>query len=180
MQHVLALRNVTLRCRLVELPATVRTLNVVAGVANRRWWKVTQSSTCCQMRLNLLRRANRIYELLVLASPICLYLWFLRFFARFLRSFYRERFQIRSLDSVHGRVELLSLLLDGLCADLFVKGDAILGKTASAHLTGDQIHSETIIRPVSSSEVFSTVIGITPSANHIARNEIPNMPSRDL
>lgn len=78
-QHVLALRNVTLRCRLVELPATMRTLNVVAGVADRWWWKVTQSSTCRQMCLNLLRRANRIYELFVLTSPIRLHLWLLRF-----------------------------------------------------------------------------------------------------
>lgn len=138
-QHVLALRNVTLRCRLVELPATMRTLNVVAGIADRWWWKVTQSSTCRQMCLNLLRCANRIYELFVFASPIRLNIRFLRFIGLFLWTFLRERFQIRTLNPVHRCIELFPFLLYGFRTNSFMEAHTILCKTTSAYLTGDQI-----------------------------------------
>lgn len=78
MQHMLALGNVPFRGGLVEFPATVRTLDIIAGVAGRGWRQILQTPTCRQVRLHYLSRANRLDKLLMFAPPVRLEVRLLR------------------------------------------------------------------------------------------------------
>ena len=68
--HVLTLGYVALSRALVETSRAMRTLDVVARVAGGRWRQVAQLSAGRQVGLHLLRRADRVYEILVLAPPV--------------------------------------------------------------------------------------------------------------
>lgn len=78
MQHVLAFGNVPFRGGLVEFSATVRTLDIIAGVTGRGWRQIPQVPTCRQVRLHHLGGTNRLDEFLVFAPPIWLQLRLLR------------------------------------------------------------------------------------------------------
>lgn len=78
-QHVLAFGDVTLGGTLVELSPAVGTLYVLAGIADWRRRQIAEFSSRCQMRLHLLSRPYGVDEVLVLAPPVGLHLWFLRF-----------------------------------------------------------------------------------------------------
>ena len=78
--HSLAFGNMTFRSRLIEFTSAMRTLDVIARVAWRRWWQIAQFSTCCQVSLDLLRWSYGIYEILVFTAPVWLHfrlvVWF--------------------------------------------------------------------------------------------------------
>lgn len=77
--HTLADRDVSRSSGLIELPAAVLALDVIAGIAGRRGWQIVQILTRRQSCLRLPRVADRTDELLVLAPPVRLRLRLLRF-----------------------------------------------------------------------------------------------------
>lgn len=68
--HTFANRDVPLRGGRIELSAAVIALDVIAGIAGRRWRQIVHIFTRRQSCLRVSRVADRVDEVLVFAPPI--------------------------------------------------------------------------------------------------------------
>lgn len=129
-RRLLAARNMSLRCGLVELAAAGRALNVVRVLRGRRWRKIGQLSARGQVHLNQPGLPHGVEKLLVLGSPRRLLHWD----SFVVKSPLDEGLGFRALGTHLGGVEHLHLLGRRLFADGAVLLDAVLVEATAAHV----------------------------------------------